>query len=83
MRSDPACESFSKPLSEEEMLRKSKGFTPANTTKNTDWALKVFREWQEQRDHCPKELLVNLSVKELNPLIPKLVYSMLFSPFRT
>ena len=44
------------------------GFTPQNTTKTTDWALRVFQEWQKQRDgdQCPSDLLESPSAEKLN-----------------
>ena len=33
---------------DEEMAGLSKGFVPANTQKNKDWAMRVFSEWRVQ-----------------------------------
>ena len=50
------------------MTKVSEGFTPQNTTENTDWALGVFQEWQKQRDddQCPSDLLQCPSAEKLN-----------------
>ena len=53
-------------VSTEEMSELSKGFVPANTEKNTRWALKCFCEWccalgsarnGSDEDSCPLDLL--------------------------
>ena len=49
-------------VSTEEMSELSKSFVPANTEKNTRWALKCFCEWRSARsgsdkDSCPFDLL--------------------------
>ena len=39
--------------SEDELKELSKGYTPANTNKATQWALNVYKEWkQERKIHC-------------------------------
>ena len=51
---------FSSPTTAEDMAVITKGF---NTSKNTQWALKLFCEWRAQRngddtiDKCPDDLL--------------------------
>ena len=51
-----------------EMRKVCEGFTPQNTTKNTDWALRVFQEWEKQRngDQCNSDLLEHPSAEKLN-----------------
>jgi hypothetical protein len=61
-------------MSEEEMAEISKVFVPANTAKNTQWAVSVFREWRSARSSspddgqkvCPADLLENPVVEDLN-----------------
>ena len=50
------------------MAKVCEGFTPQNTTENTDWALRVFQEWQKQRDgdQYPSDLLERPSAERLN-----------------
>ena len=60
---------FASPLNANEMTKVCEGFTPQNTTKNTDCqALRVFQEWQKQRDgdRCPSDLLERHSAEKLN-----------------
>ena len=53
---------FASPLPLEEMSSVCEGYTPANTSKNTDWAVRVFNEWRkarptEEEGECPPDLL--------------------------
>ena len=43
-------ERFSETVSNEELDKMSRGFVPANTTKNTKWAIGVFKSWLESRN---------------------------------
>ena len=47
-----------------------KGFTPKNTERCTEWALRVFHSWRNQRssesEKCPEDLLENPTVELLN-----------------
>ena len=47
------------------------GYVPRNTNKATNWALKVFQSWREQRGEqqdriCPVDLLESNNVELLN-----------------
>ena len=57
------------------MTKFFEGFTPQNTTKNSDWALRVFQEWQKQRDgdQCPSDLLERPSAEKLNYWLSRFV----------
>lgn len=54
---------FSKPHSPEMMEKICQGYIPKNTTKSSDWALRVFQAWRKQQsersieEHCPDNLL--------------------------
>ena len=48
-----------------------RGYVPKNTSKSTDWAVRVFKAWREQRSEeidgkCPDNLLEDPSVDALN-----------------
>ena len=48
-----------------------RGYVPKNTSKSTDWAVRVFKAWREQRseeidEKCPDNLLEDPSVDALN-----------------
>ena len=43
-------EHFSETVSNEELEKMSCGFVPANTAKNTKWAVGVFKSWLESRN---------------------------------
>ena len=62
---------FKAPILEKEMAVLSKGFTPANTQRNTAWAMRVFQEWKAERSKeaskCPEDL-DNPDIKNLNLL---------------
>jgi hypothetical protein len=68
-------------MSEEEMAEISKVFVPANTAKNTQWAVSVFREWRSARSSspddgqkvCPADLLENPVVEDLNYWLARFV----------
>ena len=66
---------FASPLTANEMTKVCEGFTPQNTTKNTDRALRVFQEWQKQRDgdQCPSDLLECPSAEKLNYWLSRFV----------
>ena len=62
---------FPKPCSTSQMKVTCKGYVPRNTNKATNWALKVFRSWREQRGEqqdgiCPVDLLESNIVEPLN-----------------
>ena len=47
---------------EEELDQARKGFVPVNTVRCTDWAMRVFTAWREERnkrstEQCPIDLL--------------------------
>ena len=54
-----------------------KGFTPKNTERCTEWALRVFHTWWNQQssegEKCPKDLLENPTVELLNHWLPTFV----------
>ena len=60
------------PLSEGEMAQVCEGYTPQNTKKNTDRAMRVFNNWRCQRgdssgvEKCPSDLLENPSAEKIN-----------------
>ena len=68
-------------MSEEEMAEISKVFVPANTAKNTQWAVSVFREWRsawssspdDGQKVCPADLLENPVVEDLNYWLARFV----------
>ncbi len=69
---------FAPPLTEPDMKKVCEGFTPKNTTKNTEWALKVFHEWQDQRDSdnddkCPSDILLCPSAEKINYWLSRFV----------
>ncbi|MCG8624099.1 MAG: DUF3504 domain-containing protein, partial [Proteobacteria bacterium] len=49
-KTKPTDERFSDTVSNEELEKRSCGFVPANTTKNTKWAIGVFKSWLEPRN---------------------------------
>ena len=61
--SDRAPPRFSEFVSDDELATLSKGLIPANTSRNTKWALKTFEEWRNARnlnfpqDPVPETLL--------------------------
>ena len=59
---------FAAPLTETEMGKLCEGYTPQNTAKNTSWALRVFKDWESQRDgeQCPSDLFESPSAEKLN-----------------
>jgi hypothetical protein len=62
---------FKAPTSSEEMAVLNKGFVNKNTSKNTQWAMKLFYEWKEERnkenaDKCPEYLLTSPDITKLN-----------------
>ena len=66
---------FVTPLAEEKMSKVCEDYTPANTAKNTTWALRVFTECDNERDglECPKELLEKPSADQLNYWLSRFV----------
>ena len=56
---------FSTMVGDDKVSSMSKGYMPPNTQKNTDWAVKNFGTWRDQRNEkvssddekCPPELL--------------------------
>ena len=63
---------FASPLKEKDMKRLSEAPIPANTAKNTQWALRAFCEWRKERNkrclkaRCPDNLLKKPSAENLN-----------------
>ena len=64
--------------SKEQLDKMSKGFTPANTSKATQWALNVFSEWKEARNKdfpnqpVPEDLLTTSNPELLNTHLSQL-----------
>ena len=54
---------FAAPLPQEEMASVCEGYTPPNTSKNTDWSVRVLDEWSKARpiagdeEHCPENFI--------------------------
>ena len=54
---------FAAPLPQEKMASVCEGYTPPNTSKNTDWSVRVLDEWRKARpiagdeEQCPENLL--------------------------
>ena len=46
----PAKSCFANAVSDEKMAVMLKGYVPPNTQKNTDWAVRCFREWMSARN---------------------------------
>ena len=62
---------FADPLSPSKMKTICEGFVPKNTQKATDWAIRVFTEWRDNRNErsdekCPSMLLESPDVGALN-----------------
>lgn len=60
---------FHATVTPEEEEKMAKGYTPANTNKNTKWAASVFKCWVTERnkrdgERCPTELLEQPQPKE-------------------
>ena len=61
------------------MERVCKGYVPKNTTKATDWALRVFEQWKENRNHTspeervPEKLLEDGNAELLNLWLARFV----------
>ena len=69
---------FAPPLSELEMTNVEKGPTVKNTQKCTDWAVRVFSEWCEERntseaEKCPADLLDKPSPEAMNYWLSRFV----------
>ena len=72
---------FKAPISEKEMAVLKKGFVPANTQRNTGWAMRVFQEWKAERsendsEECPEDLLDNPDTQNLNCWLSRFVAEM-------
>ena len=52
-------ERFSETVSEEQVAVLSKGFVPANTSKNTKWAVNVFEAWVQSRNSRTEDEIDN------------------------
>ena len=57
-------ERFGSVTSEVEISEITKGYTPANTKRSTNWALGVFNDWKASTDSCHSNLLENHVVGE-------------------
>ena len=66
---------FAAAVSDENMAKIAKGYIPPNMQKNTDWAMRCFKEWVSTRNkglpkgynqHCPLNLLDNPDVEKVN-----------------
>ena len=66
---------FSVPVKEQEMSKVCERYTPANTQKNTAWALRVFSDWVKQRGgvKCPLDLFEKPSADQLNYWLSRFV----------
>ena len=70
---------FVAPLSPSSMERVCKGYVPKNTTKATDWALRVFEQWKENRNYTspeervPEKLLEDGNAELLNLWLARFV----------
>ncbi len=67
---------FAAATTESEVREIVKGYTPANTKRNTNWALTVFGDWRaarssESEECCPSDLFENPIVEEINKWIPR------------
>ena len=77
----PKQDRFAAPTTESDMSRIVKGYTPANTQKNTDWARRVFSEWRAARNAkvgaagelCPEDLFEKPEVMLLNHWIARFI----------
>ena len=65
-------ERFKRPNNDIEIAKIAKKAVPANTTKNTTWAVRVLEEWMASRNKascdnkCPEDLLDNPDVEKIN-----------------
>ena len=64
-------ERFGSKTSEAEISEVTKGYTPANTKRSTNWAVTVFNDWRASRElqgseSCSSDLLQNPIVDKLN-----------------
>jgi hypothetical protein len=66
---------FPSPTPDKDMAVISKGYVNPNTSKNTQWALKIFNEWKAYRNEnyeettvnqCPDDLLLSPNCTKLN-----------------
>ena len=68
---------FGSTSTENEIAEITKGYTPTNTKRSTNWALGVFNEWRAARiseyGSCPPSLLEKPIVDELNKWILRFV----------
>ena len=68
---------FGSKTSDAEMAELTKGYTLANTKRNTNWAVSVFYEWRGSRDDgadvCPSDLLEKAGKEDLNKWIPRFI----------
>ena len=64
---------------EESLHELAKGYTPANTSSSTKWALRDFEQWREARnwqhpsDPVPKDLLTSCNPDLLNTTLQGLL----------
>ena len=59
---------FAKPASPTSMSKICEGYVLPNTGKATNWSMKVFEQWRDNRnrssqEQCPENLLVEPSVQ--------------------
>ena len=59
---------FAKPLAEVDMNSFCKQVVPDNTKKQTDWSVRVFESWRNERvgEKCPADLLEQCTAEKLN-----------------
>ena len=79
----PLRKRFKSPVKKEELEDFSKGYVPANTKKNTSWAVNIFEEWKENRnkmfsdeaEQCPMDVLETGDVGKLNFWLSRFVWN--------
>ena len=70
-------ERFSNPVTEEDILKNIVGSIPVSTRKTTEWSVKTWREWAENRQSkCPTEVVPELEIitnEQLNHWLSRFV----------
>ena len=68
---------FSNPVTEEDILKNIVGSIPASTTKTTEWSVKTWQEWAENRQvKCPTQVVPDLETitnEQLNHWLSRFV----------
>ena len=57
---------FPAPISPGSMEKVCQGYVPVNTSKSTNWSLRVFNAWREERNKCSLEQCPDNLLKEPN-----------------